>query len=265
MSFYADCHIHSLFSGDSNESVENIINKAVDKGLDTICFTDHNDFDFYAEGVLYELDSENYFDTMKNLKDLKQLKINIGVEMGIEPDKTARIKEFLSKRPYDFVIGSSHLVDGMDPYYPNFFENRTNREALTKYFESIIENLKVCSDFDVYGHLDYVVRYFPNKEYYDYMDYIDLIDEILNKIISLNKGIEVNTSGYRSGLNNPNPCFEIVKRYKELGGEFITLGSDAHVAKDVGYMIKETTEKIKECGFTHVNTYENRIPVYHKI
>lgn len=134
------------------------------------------------------------------------------------------------------MIGSSHVVNGIDPYYPAFYKGKTEHEAYTEYFESILDNLHSGADFDVYGHIDYVVRYGPDKnKYYSYERYADIIDAILKEIISQGKGIELNTAGFKYGLGHPNPTEDVLKRYHELGGEIITVGADAHKPEHVAY------------------------------
>ena len=139
-----------------------------------------------------------------------------------------------AKYPFDFVIGSSHVVHGIDPYYPHYYDGRSEDEAYLEYFESILENLHTNVDFDVYGHLDYVVRYggYENKVI-DYEEFRDILDAILAELIKKDKGIEINTSGIRYGLPNPHPNIDIIRRFKELGGKIITIGSDAHKVEDL--------------------------------
>lgn len=266
--YLADYHIHSHFSGDSEESFKNIVSFAQKKHLSEICITDHQDFDFYADDILFELNEDEYFTSISNLAKNHPagLIIKKGVEIGLEPDKADKIRDFIHAKPFDFVIGSSHLVHGMDPYYREYFEGKTDTEAFMEYFESIIENLKFCSDFDVYGHIDYVVRYSPNKnKNYSYSKFGDILDEILKQLIYKGKGIEVNTSGYRSGLEAPNPCFDIIKRYQELGGEIITIGSDAHTANDIGSHFDEAVNLIQAAGLSYLTTFTNRKPSFIKI
>ena len=111
----------------------------------------------------------------------------------------------------------------------NFLKDVRNFYVIWNYFESILENISAYDGFDVYGHIDYVVRYGPNKNReYSYGRYKDILDEILKKLISMGKGIELNTGGYHYGLGEPNPCTAVIRRYRELGGEIITIGADAH-------------------------------------
>lgn len=268
MNKLADYHIHTLYSGDCNTNLDDIVISSINNNLSSICITDHLDFDYECDGILFELDKDDYFNSITNLRNkyIDKIDIRIGVETGLEPDKANRLDSFINSHNYDFVIGSSHLVNGQDPYYPEYFKNKTDYQAFLEYFESILYNMNYCQNFDVYGHIDYVVRYSPNKDAnYNILDYKDIIDEILKKIITLNKGIEVNTSGYRSGLDNPNSCFEIIKRFKELGGEIITLGSDAHYAKHIAYNFDKAADIIKACGFNYYTQFKNRKPEFVKI
>lgn len=126
---------------------------------------------------------------------------------------------------FDFVIGSSHLVGGVDPYYPEYFEKYGDHNGILRYFESILANIRTFDGFDVYGHLDYIVRYCRAKAYCP-AEYSDITDEILKTLISMGKGIELNTAGLKYGLGWAHPHPEVLKRYRELGGEMITVGSD---------------------------------------
>lgn len=264
----ADYHIHTLFSGDSNASLDEIAQTALSKGLHSICITDHLDFDYTDGEIIFELDAHKYYHSIQKFREkyANRLDIRIGVETGLEPDKAERLNHFISQHNYDFIIGSSHLVNGIDPYYPEYFEEKSEKEAFEEYFLSIIKNLAYCHNFDVYGHIDYVVRYAPDKDkQYRFMDYMDIIDEILKKLISSNKGIEINTSGLRSGLKNPNPCYDIMKRYKELGGTILTFGSDAHYPEHIAYEFNSVKEKIQACGFQYYTEFKNRTPEFIKL
>ena len=265
---YSDYHIHTDFSGDCNFSPELIIETAINKGLKEICITDHQDFGFIADNIVYEIDAHNYFKKIQELsiKYKNQITIKTGIEMGLEPDKSKKIDLFLASEDFDFVIGSSHLINGFDPYYPDYFVGKTDEEAFMEYFESILINLEVCNNFDVYGHLDYVVRYAPNQhKYYSYIKFKEIIDNILIKIISMNKGIEINSGSYRYGLPFSNPCTEIIKRFKELGGEIITIGSDAHNPKDIAHSFDLIKDILLDCGFKYYCNFTKRTPIFSKI
>ena len=111
----------------------------------------------------------------------------------------------------------------------------------------------------MYGHIDYVVRYGPDKNtYYSYADYADVIDEILKQLIHNGKGIEVNTAGFKYGLGHPNPCEDILKRYRELGGEILTLGADAHQPEHIAYDFQRLPKLLQTCGFSYYTVFKNR-------
>jgi len=263
-----DTHMHSEFSGDSDSPMESMILSAIQKGLPGICFTDHCDLDYPQHPDLFLLDFKNYQQKVYSFAQAyrKQIHISYGIELGLQPHLATRHKDILSSYPFDFVIGSSHVVHGMDPYFPEFYEKRTEKEAYQEYFESILENLKAFSDFDVYGHIDYVVRYGPTKnENYIWQDYQDIIDDILKDIISKGKGIELNTGGFKYGLGHPNPCEDIIKRYRQLGGEIITIGADAHKPEHVAYDFFKVENILKDCGFSYYTVFKERKPAFIKI
>ncbi len=150
----------------------------------------------------------------------------------------------------------------MDPYYASYWEGGTPKSKIQRYFESILENLQVFSDFDVYGHLDYVVRYCTDNAFlYQCEDYQDIWEECLRILIANGKGIELNCAGFRYG-KHPNPHQTILRRYKELGGEILTIGSDAHSPEYLAFHFPALPELLKSCGFSYITTFENRKPTF---
>ncbi len=265
MSVLYDFHTHCNFSSDSVASPEAMILNAISVGLKGICFTDHNDYDYPLENgkILFKLDLTSYIPTLVELKERYKdiIDIFIGVEQGLSTTSADMINNYDNDNALDFIIGSSHLVYGNDPYYPSFWENISPKEAIRSYFESILDNLKVCHNFDVYGHLDYVVRYAPNKDSdYNWKEYYDIIDSILCTLINKGKGIEINTSGLTKGLRCANPCTDIVKLYRERGGTIITIGSDAHNPESIASCFNSAKSMLKEAGFNHYNYFKNRKP-----
>ena len=256
----ADFHIHTCFSGDSEANVDAVIQSAISKGLKHMAITDHNDFEF--EDGKFELDTERYFDfmTKKKVEYKDQINLSVGIECGLEPRFADRINNLLNSYDFDFIIGSSHVINGRDPYYKEYFENRPVHDAMVEYLESIIENITIFNNFDVYGHLDYMMRYAPvspEEKRYDYNEYGELFDTILTKLISKGKGIEINTSPLRSGLADTNPNMQVIKRYKELGGKIITIGSDSHRPEDVGANFDDAIKLLQNAGFNHYNIFSN--------
>lgn len=260
MSFYADYHVHTSFSGDCNAPMEKMIKKAIRLGLKEIAFTDHVDFD-YPDPSFEAIDYDVYIEEFSRLKKQYQGRINLvlGVEVGYQPHVRDNIEKVLRHYPFDFVICSTHMADRLDFYTGDFFKAKRQDEAYRRYFENVLEAVQQFNNYDVYGHLDFIVRYgdFPEKTLC-YADYKDIIDEILKKIIANGSGIEINTSGYRYKLNQLHPQAAIVKRYFELGGEIITIGSDAHQTEDLCSHFTTAYQLLKELNITHIATFKNR-------
>lgn len=272
MPITADCHLHSSFSGDSQAPMEEMILQGIAQGLKTMCFTEHNDFDYPKYPDLtadtFLLHTDSYRHTLAELRKKYADKIQLlfGVELGLQTECAAHNTDFAGSHGFDFIIGSSHICHGRDPWYPGFFEGRSEEAAFREYFQSILENIKAFSDFDVYGHLDYVVRYSPQKDKdYTYGKYCDILDEILKLLLDKGKGIEINTGGLKSGMRDLHPCMDILKRYRELGGEIITVGSDAHSLKEIAACFSRAEEALKECGFRHYCIFEKRLPAFRRL
>lgn len=263
----ADYHVHSCFSSDSDTPLERIIETAIKRGLDTICLTDHHDIDFPVneQGMDFQLDTPTYFHALTALQEkyADKIDIRIGVELGLMKHIAKEVKEYADAYPFDFIIGSSHLVNKIDPYDAVYFEGRTEMEAYHAYFESILENAAAIKEYDVYGHLDYVVRYGPTKNRnFRYADYADIFDAVLKQIIADGKGIEINTAGLYKGLGYPHPHMDILKHYKELGGEIITIGSDGHITDNIAYGFETARQYLLEAGFSYYTIFKNRTPEF---
>lgn len=258
---FSDFHLHSDFSGDCTTPMELMIEQAIKLKLSSICFTDHYDLDYPGEPNLFLFDVKKYYEKIIQLQDKYRAKIHIlvGIELGLQPHLQHKLTQLLSQYAFDFVIGSSHVVNGIDPYYPAYYENRTEEECYYAYFESILQNIQAFSDFDVYGHLDYVVRYGPNKATdYSYTKYQDVFDQILRLCIEKGIGIELNTGGLAYGLDFAHPHPDILKRYKQLGGEIITIGSDGHVPERLAHKFSTAIDLLKACGFSYYSVFQNR-------
>lgn len=252
--------------------MEEMILRGIDLGLTRMCFTEHNDFDYPVTGSdpagKFELNPDAcLYDFLKlREKYADRIALCFGLELGLQPHLTRRNAAFAKEHDYDFIIASSHICNGKDPYYPAFYEGREQPAAYLEYFESVLDNLKGYSNFDIYGHLDYVVRYGPKKdEGYSYEAYRDILDRILERLIFMGKGLEINTSSLSKGLREPNPCTGILKHYRELGGEIITVGSDAHTSGQIAFAFDQAAEILKDCGFRYYTTFEKRSPSFHKL
>jgi histidinol-phosphatase (PHP family) len=262
-----DYHVHTNFSSDCTSAPEELVEKALLLGMNEICFTDHVDFDYpLVNGEkLFNIDVKKYFDELTAVKDKYRgrIKIKIGVELGLNPSTNSMNKEFVHSADFDFIIGSSHIVNGIDPYYAEYWEGKTTKDAIMEYYEAILKNVTICEDYDVYGHLDYIRRYVRDKEYvYTDSDFYEITDMIFKNIISKGHGIELNTRGITDGITNFIPTITLLKRYHDLGGEIITLGSDSHKVKNVGYAFKTAKDILINTGFKYITTFENRTPSF---
>lgn len=263
-----DYHLHCNFSGDSEASPEEMIEQAIGLGMPAMCFTDHYDMDYPDDPELFLFNLEQYFATLESLqaKYKNRIDIRIGIELGLQPHLGAACRAITTKYPFDFVIGSSHVVHHKDPYYPEYFEGRSEAECYKEYFDSIPENLAVFSDFDVYGHIDYIVRYGPNKNrFYSYEAYRNTLDNVLRTCIENGVGIEMNTGGLAYQLGHPNPHPDVLRRYRELGGEMVTIGSDGHSPNRLAYAFDCANELLMSCGFKYYTVFKNRKPSFIKL
>lgn len=268
----SDCHLHSSHSGDSDTPMEDMVLQGIARGLTTMCFTEHNDFN-YPESPdtpagMFLLNTDPYLYDLARLKEKyrDQVRLPFGVELGLQPELLRENAVYAKSHDFDFIIGSSHVCHGRDPYYPDFYEGRSEEEAYREYFESILENIRKFSNFDVYGHLDYVVRYGPHRDQnYSYEKYRDILDEILKELLDRGKGIELNTGGIKSGMKDLHPCMAVLKHYRELGGEIVTVGSDAHDTQHIGDFFDRAAEVLKECGFKYYTVFERRSPEFQKL
>lgn len=263
-----DCHVHSSFSGDSEMNLEEALNTAIKIGLDGVAFTDHLDYDYPNFDELFMIDFNKYSYVIDNLKkDFDgRIKVLKGIEVGIQPHVIDSSLEVINSYNFDTVIASVHVVDKLDLHNGDFCRSKTKAQSFTRYLEEVLQTIKTFDNFDFFGHIDLIRRYgCYNNKTLEYNDFSDLIDAILKLLVSKGKGIEVNTSGFRYKLNSPMPDFEIVKRFKELGGEIICTSSDAHTPEYIGYKFDFIKELISKAGFEYLAHFEQRKPVLTKI
>lgn len=260
----SDFHLHTCFSGDSDTPVRDQIHQALCLGMKEICFTDHYDYDVISD-VDFTFDIPAYFSYMRRMKEefSGKIDIRIGIELGLQLHAKKEIAGLVQDQPFDFIIGSNHFIDGMDVYYPAYFEGHDEDERYRHYFEQSFLRLKAMDCYHVAGHLDYVVRYGPNRNLaYSLERYQDSIDPILKLLIEKGKGLECNTGGYHYGLGHPNPCESVLKRYRQLGGEILTLGSDAHTPDRMGYEFERARQVLLDCGFRYYTVFREQKPVF---
>ncbi len=262
-----DNHNHSQFSFDGfRTSVESSAASALEKGLSGICFTDHCDFE--SPKMASENPLKEVFDVEAQQKEIDRvrellpgIRIFKGIEVGVNGNCREQIADMLENHDFDQVIASVHYLDGMDPYKGVYYQGKDWREAYSKYLELLFQEIQWLGDrFDIMGHYDYIVRYAPYpKTSILYRDFPDLLDSMLRFLIHNGKALEINTKTYQD-FSGRTPVQDpaILKRYREMGGEIISLGSDSHVRDAVGFQFGRFTEYIKSLGFKYTAHYENR-------
>lgn len=264
-----DNHMHSSCSFDAENSVEEMCLSAIDKGLYAISITDHCEAWLIGKGEecefgdfskripksnkLTEQCAEKYKDKIKILK---------GLELGEPMHNPELTKIALSYGNFDFILASVHNIRNTQDFYHFQFTKDNVDEYLTKYFKEVLETASF-KYFDSFAHLTYPIKYIIEKTNIDYKieKHIPVIDEIFKTLISNNKALEINTSGMRSAMNCTLPDMQIIKRYRDLGGEFITIGSDSHNVYDVGKNIADAVALAKQCGFEFQTIFENHKPI----
>ena len=259
----ADYHMHTSFSDDSTYAMEDEIRKAISLGIDEICFTEHVDY-----GVKTDLncDYSAYIKEFQRCKEKynNQITIKLGIEFGMQVHTIDEFQKDFNKYEFDFVILSCHQVDNKQLYIQDFQKGKTQQEYNEKYYEEILKVTKLYDDYSILGHLDMIKRY-DKVGNYPFEKIKDIVTEILIHIISQGKGIEINTSSFRYGLEDLTPSKEILKLYKELGGTIITIGSDSHQEEHVGYNISYVKEELKKLGYKQWCTFEKMKPIFHNL
>lgn len=259
-----DFHMHSRVSFDGHDTGEDLAKAALAAGMKEICFTDHMDYDPLAAKQTMVFDREAYRAEYEGL-EVPGLKIHRGMEFGMTPDNYERFRRDAAAYPYDFVLGSVHFVDGLDVYWKPYWEGKTTEEAERRYLEATLACVQNHDAFDVLAHLNFLSKApdNPNRRPLPYGVHREIVDEILRTLASKGKGLEMNTSGVdRCGGTLPTADF--FRRFQELGGEIVTVGSDAHRCNRVGQYCGDACAVLSDI-FGYVCTFENRKPVFHKL
>lgn len=259
-----DFHMHSRVSFDGKDTAADMAAAAARAGLKEICFTDHLDYDPLGTMGNMAFRTEDYNAAYDGLR-VPGVVIRRGMEFGMTADNREQFQIDLQRRPFDFVIGSVHFVDDLDVYFAPFWEGKTVLEAEQRYLQTTLECVKVHDDFDVLGHLTYLckARAHPTPRPISYETHREVVDEILKILVSKGKGLELNTSGMdRCGEFLPG--LKYFRRFKELGGEIVTVGSDAHDVSRVGQHCRQACRQLEEI-FGWVCTFSERRPVFHRL
>ena len=258
-----DFHMHSRVSFDGHDTGLALARAAVNAGLEEICFTDHIDYDPFGTMGNMAFDTARYNAEYDDL-EVPGLKIRRGMEFGMTRDNVDQFQKDLQRREFDFVLGSIHFVDGLDVYFQPFWEGKTVWQAERRCLEETLACVELHDDFDVLAHLTYIGKTLahPAPRPVPYGEHREILDEILRILADKGKGLELNTSGL-DRCGGFLPTADYFRRFKELGGQIVTVGSDAHRTNRVGQYSREACALLKEI-FGYVCTFEDRKPIFHR-
>lgn len=275
-----DCHTHTQFSVDSEADLGMCAERADRLGLAAYAVTDHcecnswypaehySDGDDMHDSYCYK---DCFLDSVAAVTALKEKyngKLNLicGVEMG-QPQAAPEAAAFINAdERVDFIIGSLHQIRGeKDFYYIDYIDLGTDKiyNLLERYFTELNEMCRTNS-FDVLGHLTYCLRYMKQRHGIepDISRFDDIIADSFRTLAQNGKGIEINTSGLRQGFGETFPNLKYTKLFREMGGEIISVGSDAHTAEDIGKNVRDGIEIAKAAGFTRIAYFKKRQPQF---
>ena len=276
-----DFHLHCEFSDDSDTPMEEQVERAIGLGLDEMCFTDHVDYGVKKDWgepdirvrdngvVLANVDYPRYFAKLAEMRRVYGDRITIrgGLEFGMQQHTVPRY-EALYERYHDkldFILLSVHQVEDQEFWTQEYQRGRTQDEYNMRYYEEILALVRSYRHYSVLAHLDLLSRYDENGVY-PFAKIRDVVAAILTEAIRDGKGIELNTSSWHYGLADTQPCRDILRLYRDLGGKILTLGSDAHTPKYLADHMDDGRAILRdEIGFTEFCTFERMRPVFHKL
>ena len=268
-----DSHVHSIFSDDGMEAVEDVAGKAVALGCDYVAITDHLNRDYKILGYDNpELNLSAYLGEMQRFKSRYADKIRLaaGIELGYMKSANSLYMKDLRGKNFDVIINSVHCVLGSEVYFAEYFNKCPYKHfAYLEYLKAVRESLDAPYDYDIVGHIGYIQRNAPYKEpdmYYD--EFAEIFDDILRTIVKKDKCLEVNSKTYRGAQKSSDfarrhlsvPDVDVLRRYRELGGNKISFGSDAHRADNLCYNYDAVAKAMKDIGFKGFTRYYNHKP-----
>lgn len=268
MKIICDCHTHTDNSFDAENSLFEMCEKAIEKGISVLAVTDH------MEAPEIPLKNKSQYGHMvnqikKSTEDVdkcrkifgKRIKIIKGMELGEPMHDLKSTKKALDIADFDFILASVHNLKNYEDFYFLEYTKDNISQLLNLYFNELLDTAE-NADFDSLAHLTYPLRYIVEKTSIkpDLTEYKDVIDNIFKALIKREKALEINTSGLFKPIGMTLPDITLVKRFKELGGKYVTIGSDAHNCNNLGAGIEKGIDIAKICGFKHYTIFENRKP-----
>ena len=224
-----DSHMHTRFSTDSKMDIKEAIAKGRELGIG-ITITEHMDI-LYPEPQAFIFDAAQYFAEYNQYRSDNVL---LGIEIGMRSDCLEENCSLIEAYPFDYVIGSVHVIDSIDIYAPDFYHGKSKQEVYRQYFATMLQCVTCYDGIHSLGHIDYIARYarFADTEVY-YSEFKEHIDEILIMLANKGKALEINTKrlGSKEAVEIIMPIY---KRFYEVGGRLVTVGSDAHRVEEIG-------------------------------
>ncbi|MBN1065977.1 histidinol-phosphatase HisJ family protein [Clostridium botulinum] len=263
---YYDYHMHCNYSADSQAPMEDMIEKSIELGLKEICFTDHVDYDVLGNPNV-KVDYDKYFEDIDfyNNKYKDKISIKKGIEMGLQTQVLERCSKEIKETNFDFVIGSIHTIDRNELFTGDFHKGKTQHEAYEGYYKSLLEIVNSYDDYSALGHVDLIKRYGNYDTILKDEIFSDYLEAILKKVIYSGKGIEINTSSFRYNLPDLTPSKNILKMYKDLGGEILTIGSDSHNPTQIATKFDYIHDALGSMGYKYICKFNNMKPEFIKL
>lgn len=260
----SDCHCHSKYSFDGSESLKDMLDRAVGLGLRYFAVTDHCEcHKYFEENIKRDMSAAR--DEMSLLQEEYSDRICFlkGIELGQPVQDKEAAKDVLSGRKYDMVLGSLHNLRGLEDFY---FWDKVGLEpykALDRYFDELMETVE-WGKFDTLTHITYPLRYIVGDHgiNIDFSKFYNRVEAIYKKIIDKGIALEVNTSGLRQKIGVTLPDAPLLKLYRDMGGEMVTIGSDAHVCGDIAAGIQNGFDMLQSAGFRYFTVFKDRKPIF---
>lgn len=256
-----DSHVHTDNSWDAEHSLTFICETAIKKGILGLAITDHCEINEYFDRQGDTRIKQGFFEILKARAAFgKGLSLSFGVEMGQILHNIELAKRAQALVQFDFVLGSLHCIDGLDFYFMDY-QDVDPYALLEKYYKELYKTAQT-NLYDALAHITYPMRYINGRAGLgvDLTKMDDLIDMTLKHLAENGKALEINTAGLRTDFAETSPPARYINRFRELGGEFITIGSDAHMAPDLGEGIHEAMQMAKDAGFSYFTFYKERTP-----
>lgn len=275
---FADYHVHTEFSDDSVYPLPDVVRDAVTLGLEELCLTDHVDYGIkvdwdsgreirYRNGepfanVDYPKYVARFQEAQRRYGD--RIRLRLGLEFGMQVHTIPQYEALFRRYPFDFIILSVHQVEDKEFWTQDFQRGRSQEEYNIRYYEELLELVRLYKNYSVLGHVDLIARY-DKAGAFPFERIKPILAEIFRQVVSDGKGIELNTSYHRYGLKDSTPSRAILELYRDLGGRILTVGSDSHKPEHLGAYIREGQSLLKELGFREICTFEKMEPIFHPL